>query len=148
MSDRSAYFGQGAQLQISDMAVTPVFTTIHGVGSISGPGMTRDTIDTTSHSSPGGRREYIGGLRDSDEVTADINWVWDDPGQTALEDAYDGDDPVTFRIVYPFTELNETDEFTGIVTSLSKATPIDDKVTASLTIKITGAVTRTNDETP
>lgn len=148
MVDRSAYFAHGTQLKISDGAEpTPTFVDVYGCGSFSGPGRTRDTIDSTSHSSPGAVREWIGGLRDSDELTTDINWLFDDDGQLLLEDAYENqDDPVAFQLVYTFTELNETLSFDAIVTSLTEASPIDDKYTRSLTLKITGLITATNDD--
>lgn len=146
MVDVVAYLGQGALLQISDGAVpTPTFTTIPNCGSFAGPGMTRDTVDVTTHSSPNRFREFISGLRDGGEVSCDINWLWDDDAQNSLEDAFDADEPATFRIVYPMTPLNEYDEFDGLVVDLTKAIPTDAQVTRSLTIKITGPVTRGSD---
>lgn len=146
MSDPVAYFALGTELKIGNGAEPEVFSTIPGVGPITGPGQTRDTIDVTSHSSVGGYREYIPGLRDSEEVTADINWLWDDDAQNALEAAFDSDLPTNFQIVYPFTPLNETDNFTGFVTNLGKTSPTDAQATRSMTIKITGPVTRSNDD--
>lgn len=142
----SAYFAQGAQLQIGDGGSPETFATIPGCGTFSGPGKTRDTVDTTSHSSTGGYREFITGLRDGGEISCDVNWLFDDPAQNALDDAFASDEPVNFRMVYPFTPLNETFSFAGLVTDLSDNAPIDAQFTKSLTIKITGPVTQSNDE--
>lgn len=138
-----AYFAIDTHLQIGDGATpTEGFDTIPGVGSITGPGQTRDTIDVTSHSSSGGYREYIGGLRDGGELSFDLFWLWTDDTQNALEDAYNSDDTVNFRVVYDFTPNDEYDQFAGLVTDLSKASPVDGAATRSCTIKITGPVSR------
>jgi predicted secreted protein len=146
MPDAAALFAQGTQLKIGNGADPEVFTTIYGCGPITGPGKSRDTVDVTTHSSPNGQREFIGGLRDGMEISCDVNWVFDDPGQNALETAYASDDPVNYQVVYTFTDLNETDNFAGLVTALNSSSPTDAQYKEALTIKITGPVTRTNDE--
>lgn len=137
----AAYFALGTELQI-ETGTPGTFATIPGVQSIDGPGATRDTIDVTSHSSTGGYREFIGGLRDGGEITATINWLFDDATQLLLQDAYEAEGVTNFRVVYPMSPGDEYDEFAGFVTDLSKASPTDAQTTASLTIKITGPVTR------
>ena len=147
MSDRSAYFAFGAQLQISDNGSPAEFVDVYGCGSFDGPGRSRDTIETTNHSSPDARREYIGGLYDSDELTTTINWLFDDPGQILLEEAYeDKDNPRDFQLVYTFVEPNKIQSFEGIITNLTDAVPTDGAYTRDLTIKITGPVDETDAE--
>lgn len=139
----AAYFAHGSLLQIGNADGPPeTFDTIPGCGSITGPGQTRDTIDVTSHTSPGGYRQHIGGLRDGDTISCDVYWLWTDTNQNKLEAAYDADETVNFRVVYDFTPTDEYDQFAGFVTNLSKASPVDGAATRSLEIKITGPVTR------
>ncbi len=148
MTDRTAYQGLGADVQIRTNSVGPVFTSIYGFGDITGPAEARETIDTTTHDAynTGGYRTFIGGLRDGGELSADINWVFDDPGQNALEDQFHLDVPAVFRVVQQQTDLNETAEFTAIITNLGEAHPVADKYTRAVTLKITGPITRTNDD--
>lgn len=142
MSDPSAYFGLGIELRIGDGATpTEVFTAIPGCMSFSGPGQTRDTVEVTSHSSTGGYREFIGGLRDGGEVSCDLNWLFDDPAQDALSDAFDDNDPTNFQMFFPSATANNLASFAGYVTDLSWSGPIDAQITKSLTIKITGPTT-------
>lgn len=135
-----AFNSQGTLLQIGNGATpTEIFTTITGVGDISGPGVARDTEDVTSHSSTGGYREFITTLRDGGEVSAPVYWVFD-ATQTSLEDAFDSDDAVNFRIV--FTDPGaETYGFAALVTNLEWSAPVEGALTRDLTIKVTGPVT-------
>ena len=121
---------------------TEAFTTIPGVQSFDGPGRTGDTVDVTSHSSSGGYREYIGGLRDGGEISATYNVIFGDTTQLALESAFGSDTTTNWRVVYPMSPDEEYYEFAGFVTDTTPSNPIDAQVTKQLTIKITGPVTR------
>lgn len=145
MPTLTGYAGLGAQLQRGDGALPEVFTTIPGCGDITGPGKSRDTIETTSLDSTGGYRTFITGLRDGGEISCDMNWLGDDPTQLALETDFADNDATNYQLVFPFTPLHETFSFAGFVTKLDMAVPMNDKITRALTIKITGPVTQTND---
>lgn len=141
MSTPPAYLGLGIELRIGDGADPEVFTEIPGCGNFGGPGDTRDTVDVTSHSSTGGYREFITGLRDGGEVSCDINWLFDDPAQLALETAKASDDAGNFQMYFPMATANNLLSFAGLVTGLEWDGPIDDAVKRSLTVKITGPIT-------
>lgn len=135
-----AYFGLGIELRISDGAATPVFTAIPGCRSFTGPGKTRDTVDVTSHSSTGGYREYIGGLRDGGDVTCDLNWLFGDTAQESLEDAFAADGTTDFQMYFPQVATDNLLTFKGFISDLSWNGPVDDAITRSLTIKVTGPI--------
>jgi predicted secreted protein len=138
----SAYFGLGIELRIGDGATpTEAFTAIPGCGSFGGPGKTRDTVDVTSHSSTGGYREFISGLRDGGEVTCDINWLFGDAAQDALETAFDDNDTTNFQMYFPMAAADNLLTFAGLVTDLSWTGPTDAQITRSLTLKVTGPIT-------
>ncbi len=138
----AAYPGLGAELRIGDGATpTEVFAPIPGVMSISGPGKTRDTIDVTSHSSTGGWREFITGLRDGGEVSFDLNWLFGDTAQDALETAFDDNDPVNFELFNPSPAADNVLEFAAYVSDLSWNVPVDAQITRSVTLKVTGPIT-------
>ncbi len=136
--------GFGTQFQRGNGATpTEVFTTIANVTGIKGPGRKRETIDVTAHDSPEQYMEFIGGLKDGGEVQLDINY---DPGNAThdLDDDFDDVDPRNYRVVIlPDTDDEHTWALKAIMTELSDEFPYDDKMTRSMTLKITGKPTLT-----
>lgn len=108
------------------------------VNSISGPSMSRETIDVTSLDSIGGYREFIAGFRDAGTIQLAMNFTRDTID--TMKDDFESDTNQNYEIVLPDTE-NTTLEFVGLVTELPLEIPPDDKVTMTVTIKITGQVT-------
>ena len=133
----SAIAGVGTQFTRGDGASTEEFTPISEVNSITGPGMTRETIDVTSLDSTGGYREFIGGFRDGGQVTLNMNFTFDNY-VTLLTD-FEDDDSHNYQIVLPDTN-NTTLDFAAVVMDMPLSIPTDDKVTIDVTFKITGQV--------
>jgi len=136
MSDAVA--GVGSQFKRESDESSGVFAAIAEINSITGPGMTRDTIDVTSLDSTGGYREFITGFRDGGEVTLEMNFTLD--GYNQMKDDFEVDDTHNYQIVLPDTGAT-TLEFAALVTSLPLSVPTDDKITISVTLKVTGEVT-------
>ena len=104
------------------------------------PEISRDTVDVTNHRSPGGFLEYIPSLLDAGEVTFTVNYV---PALSAdpehalgelLADLYAAGNK-DYRIMY--TD-GTTEDFTGSVTGFSRAIPVNDAMTADVTMKVSG----------
>lgn len=108
------------------------------INSITGPGMTRDTIDVTSLDSTGGYREFITGFRNAGTVALAMNFSRST--YETMKDDFESDTLQNYEIVLPDAE-NTTLEFEGLVTELPLSIPADDKVTADVTIQISGQVT-------
>jgi len=108
------------------------------INSISGPSMSRDTIDVTSLDSVGGYREFIGGFRDSGTLQLSMNFSRSTFG--TMKTDFESDTSQNYEIVLPDAE-NTTLEFVGLVTELPLEITADDKITSSVTLKITGQVT-------
>lgn len=123
-----------------DLSSGTAFTAIAEVNSISGPNLSRDTIDVTSLDSTGGFREFIGGFRDGGEVTLEMNFTLD--GYDTIKDDFDSDDLRDYQIVLPDTGAT-TFEFSALVTNLGLAIPMDDKITCDVTLKVSGQLTIT-----
>ena len=137
----NAFSGVGAVFNRGDGTSDETFTAVAEINSIGGPDMSRDSIDVTSLDSTGGYREFIAGFRDGGEVSLDMNFTLDSYDDMKVD--FESDDTVNYQIVLPDT--NETTfEFAGLVTSLGIAVPMDDKVTATVAIKISGQVTLTS----
>lgn len=139
----NAIDSNGTLLQAGDGATpTEAFTTIAEVLDISGPSLSLETEDVTSHDS-GGNAEYIGTILDGGEVSFEINYI---PGN-ATHNATAGllktmtDKAVrNFKLVFP-TASPVTWQFTALVTGFEPAAPAKGKLTASVTLKVTGAPT-------
>lgn len=127
--------GRGTALQRGDGATPEVFTTIANVTSINPPSMERETIDVTAHDSEDGWMEFVGGLKDGGEVSADVNY---DPSEhDVLVADFDDENPRNYRIVFPDADAT-TWSFQAILTGFEPEAPYDDKLAASLTWKVTG----------
>ena len=117
---------------------TEIFTAIAHSTNISGPGLSRDTYDVTTHQSPERWREFIGGLKDGGEVSVDVNY--DPADHDTLVDDLDDTNARNYELAFP--DPDETVwEFKAILTGVEPSAPHDDKLTASLTFKLTGKPT-------
>lgn len=136
MSGRDAF---GTQFQrATGVAPGTTYETIANVTSIGGPERTRETIDVTSHDSPDGWMEFIGGLKDGGEISLDVNY---DPAEAThdLDDDFDDVLPRNYRIVLlPDTDDEHTWQISGILTQLGDEFAYDDKMARTMTIKVTG----------
>jgi len=131
-----AFSGVGTLFQ--RMNETSDYENVAEVNSITGPTMTRSTIDVTSLDTIGGYRESITGFRDAGTVTLAMNFT--DLGYTNLLADFESVELNWYRIILSDPGVT-TIEFQGLVTELPIDIKPDDKVTATCTIKITGAIT-------
>lgn len=107
------------------------------VNSISGPSMSRETIDVTSLDSTGGYREFIGGFRDGGTVQLAMNFTR--ATYDIIKTDFESSDAVNYQILLPDDE-NTSIEFSGVVTECPIEVTPDDKVTSSVSIKVSGQV--------
>ncbi|MYS34933.1 MULTISPECIES: phage tail tube protein [unclassified Streptomyces] len=130
--------GFGTILKRGDGETPEVFTAIANITGIEDGGRSRNTIDVTAHDSPDQYMEFVGGLIDPGEVTADVNY---DPAvHDVLEADLEDKDPRNYQIVFPDTDAT-TFSFAAVMTGLSKSAPYDNKLSASLTFKVSGKPT-------
>ena len=133
--------GFGTLLKMGDGADPEVFTTIAEVKDIGGPSYETGTHDVTNQSSPGAVREFISGLIDAGEVTFDVNWM---PGNATHDDATGllaaqlDRELKSFRLVWPQFTPNEQCAFEALVTGFETNSPVDDPLSASVTLKVSG----------
>ena len=80
-----AIAGVGAELQRSNMLSSPTFTAIGEINDISGPNMSRNTIDTTALDTEGGYRTFIGGFRDGGELQLEMNHATEEDTRVVSE---------------------------------------------------------------
>ncbi|WP_200302226.1 phage tail tube protein [Streptomyces adelaidensis] len=129
----------GTQLQRGDGATPETFSPLANVTDITPPGIERETYDVTAHDSPDAWREFTGGLKDGGEVELDINY---DPREhDGLIADFADSAPRNYKIVWPGTLGNWA--FAAILTNFEPEAPHDDKLAASLTLKVSGKPTIT-----
>lgn len=135
-----AIFGLGTQLQAGDAQVPENFTTVSEVRSISGPTLTTDILDVTSHESQGGVREFKAGLIDPGELTFDLAFQPGEPThgtKAGLQRDQLARTVRNYHLVFP-PGIGFTWAFLGLITGLPLTFPTDEVITASVTIKVTG----------
>ena len=132
--------GYGVSLLVSD--VSPATTPTNAIGTIMSftpPSPTRDIIDVTSSSSANMAREFVAGLIDYGESSFEMLW---DTGSTTdallrgitLERA-----PRTYRATFSQYSPSRTITFLAYLTGYERSAPMEDKMTATVTLKVTGA---------
>jgi len=119
-------------------------TAVAQVTSISGPGLSLDTEDVTSHDSTGGWEEVVATILRSGEISLDIAY---DPAHATHKNAAAGliGDMVaraatTFSLVFPDSG-NTTWSFSAFITGFEPSMPVDGAMTASVKMKLTGQPT-------
>lgn len=137
-----ANIGYGAKFQNSNESSPEAFSDLVGVEitNITPPQPSRDSIDASHELSPDSYREFIAGLTDAGEVSIEFNWN-PQSAVTGIAALYtelalpSASATKTRRIVFP---NGSTMEFEAFCTGISPEIPLDDKMTATATFKVTG----------
>jgi predicted secreted protein len=117
---------------------TPALVEIGEVTEVTPGEATADRIDATHMKSPGRRREYIAGLIDTGEASFGINWVPGDPTDVFLRRLMKTGEVVQHEIEF---SNGVTVSYDAAVIGFSKAVPIDDRMTATITVAVSGEET-------
>lgn len=137
----NAVAGYGTLLKLGDGGGPETFTTIAEVKDVTGPGMEADTIESTNHSSPNGWKEYLAGMLDAGEVTFSVNFIPSDATQddaTGLIFVMKQRLKRNFQLLWPGPGANRLCAFPALVTGFEPTAPVDDALTADITLKVTG----------
>lgn len=130
MSKYSAY---GATLVLEGNEIAQVT-------NISGPNITLDTIDVTTHDQAHFWEEHAATILRSGTVTVDIIYDPNHADHAALLAELVGRDYAGFELQFPNDDYNEY-VFDAFVTGFNPTAPVDGALTASVTLKITGEPT-------
>src|SRR5512139_2097300 len=140
----NGYAAYGTLLKIGNGAGTAeTFATIAEVGDIDGPSMSVDTIDMTNHSSPDARKEFLMSLIDSGEISFPINFIPTDPTHddtTGIQKIMNDRAIWNWQMLFPDTS---TVTFAAAVTAFGIKAPVAGKLSADVTLKISGQWTWT-----
>lgn len=118
------------------------------VVNIDGPEFKADTIEVTHMKSPGFWREFIGSLKDGGDLKFDVNLLLANASHnaaTGVLSALAGQKAPprdTWDIIFP-DENATTFSFPGVLTGYKVGAKFDDKLSASITVKVAGQPTLT-----
>jgi predicted secreted protein len=150
----AGFAGLGTILRMSSaggtLATTSTAAGIADLTNISGPSMSAEEIDVSSHDSDGNFREFVAGFLDAGEISLEGNLSTAAQGAAVLSAAFNDRAQRQFHIVFPKLVSTSTAigdcsalylrwKFDGTITGVETAAPYDDKATFSSTIRITGA---------
>lgn len=141
--DSGALLGYGSSFQVASADSPGQFHYLAEIFNITPPSSSVDQIDVTHMQSPGRRREFIAGLIDPGETSFEMNFI---PGSESDEILFDilatpagQSSSRTCRVIFP----NGVHwEFTGVLMTYEPAVPTDDKMTATVTFRVSGDLTR------
>lgn len=138
----SALSSHGTLLKIHDGANPGTYTTIAEVLDITGPSYELATEEVTNHDS-GGWREFVPTLLDGGEITFDVNY-YSAATQDSLETDMLGRTLRKFQVVFPLPASGtDTRGFSAYVTGVEVQAPVEGVLKMSLTLRTTGAITKT-----
>lgn len=115
-------------------------TAIAEIKSISGPSLSRNTIDATNMDSANGWKEFIGGLKDAGEVSIECNFL---PTNATQKAAYTdlGDGSVDAYSIVWSDSGGTTWTFNAICVGFDPKAELDGALSATMKFKLTGAPT-------
>lgn len=133
MADTEARIGYGSALEIALASDPSTFTYVSEVFNGTPPSDTDDQLDATHWQSPNRTREYIPGLTDSGEASFEMNYT---PGSATDRFLMSIKGKKLFaRLTFP---NGVQCIFTCSRSGYEKDVPNDDKMTATLTLRVSG----------
>lgn len=129
----------GTQLQVF---VAAAWHAVGSIRSLSGPGFEVDTVDVTTHDSPGAVEEIIPTILRPGEVEAEMLFDPADADHELLLSRMETKALASYRMVFPDVAAT-TWEFDAYVIGFELESPHDDAFSATVTFKTTGIVDRT-----
>ena len=106
--------------------------------SISGPSITRETIDTTTFDNTDSFRDFITGLRDGGTLSFEM--LFTKAGYAAMKTDFLLNAAVAYTITLPDVDSTVI-TFNGLVTGFPLNVPLADTIKISVTIKVVGDIT-------
>lgn len=115
-----------------------VFTELAECKDVTGPAFTSATVDATHFGTELGTRDYIIGRADPGELSFTLNFLPGNSQHLSLRTLQQNNTARNFKLVWPdgkYALMN------GRVSNFSISTPTDGIISASVSIKLSGAVT-------
>jgi hypothetical protein len=136
MAETEARIGYGSKFEIALTGVAADLQEVAEVTNITPPSDSVDVIEATHMQSPNATKEFILGLNDPGEASFDINFVPGGTGDALIQQVRALRARVLCRITFP--NLVKW-SFSGILTGYEPSAPTDDKMSATVTFKVTSS---------
>jgi len=136
-----ARIGWGTEVWLDN--ASNVLTQLEECIAIGLPNAQVEDVEATHMLSANRRREYVAGLIEDGEGTFEFNLVPGDATDLLIQAAVDDGVTRDFEVIIPDGAFGQ--KFAGdcIVKGYERNVPIDDRMTATMTVRYTGAVTIT-----
>lgn len=130
--------GSGAEFWLDDASDS--LTQLSEIISVALPNSQQDDVDATHMASPNRRKEFVSGLIDDGEGTVEMNYVPGSATDVLIRAAITDGVTRNYKVVLPVAD-GSTWEVTGscIVKGYERNAPIDDRMTATMTIRFSGS---------
>jgi hypothetical protein len=139
----AALLGYGAVFEIATENSPDSYVALAEVTNITPPSADVDQVDTTHMQSPGRYREFIDGLIDGGECSCEINFIPGNATDQRMFELLALPTGVTHARNCRISFANGvTWSFLGTLTGYEPDVPVDDRMTATITFKVSGAITR------
>lgn len=139
---RDSMLGFGTLLQVNLPGTG--WTTLAGVMDLDGPELSTEEVKVTHQESPDATHEYLPGLKDGGSISFDVVYI---PGSPAHGNAPGGlayewrtRQVRDWRIVWPDSS-STTWSIRGFLTGFKPAAPLEDRLSASISIRVAAAPT-------
>jgi len=132
-----AMTGLGIVIGMKATATATTYTDIGEPIEITPPEQMDDEIEVTHFNSPGGVKEFIGGLTDPGECTFTINYIPGGPTETLILGAKSERRPRGFQLVWP-NGVKWT--FDLLIRGFQPTAPLNDRLTAEITGRVSGSI--------
>ncbi|OYW87303.1 MAG: hypothetical protein B7Z20_05425 [Sphingobium sp. 32-64-5] len=132
--------GYGAGLWVANNL--GVLKEIAEVTAIGLPNPQQDDVDATHFKSPNRQREFVPGLIDNGEIQFGTNYIAGSESDQLLTEAMQSGQNRTVVVAIPAGASFQYFQFSGIIKGYEKEIPIEDRQTATVTVRVSGAVTQ------
>lgn len=137
MSD--AMIGYGSLYSILDTAQSPPeWVDLGEVFNITPPSFVADRVEVTHMQSPSRTREYKPGMITPGTASLQMNFIPGSPSDILVRAMQVAGTSTTHRITFP---NDVTWEFEAAIESYEPADPVDDRMTATVNITVSGNIT-------
>jgi hypothetical protein len=137
MAEATAEIGFGTAFGIGDGAAgSEAFPALAEVIDITPPSDSVDVIEKTHMASPDRNKEFGPGLNDGGECSFGIHFLPGVGDDARIQSIRTARELGNYRITFPG---GATWTFRGFLTSYEPSVPLDDRMTAQVTFKVTGS---------
>lgn len=138
MAASEATLGYGSTFRISNNDSPGIFTDIAEVFNITPPSFEADDVDVTHNQSPNRTRETIAGLKTPGDCSFEMNFIPGSASDVLIRGLQGTGEQRACQIEFPNAE---TWDFLASVKGYEVSMPTDDKMTATVSMLVSGDIT-------